>query len=333
MIKGDRGSIPFLGGQDMSIFILANGGEKIGMGHIMRTSVLAYELQKVFGITYVVGDDKEFEEGAIKIKELGFHFIYEKDIMEHLTNDDILIIDRYDLNEETYSYYRKVVKLLIVFDDNNLLDFYDVDMILNQNLHAKTLAYKNNKHTKLLLGSKYVLLRDEFLKFKKVTLKSKLENILVTVGGSDNFNITSRILREIKASDIKINVVIGIAFNNRKTLKEEFKNYKDISFYENANMPELMRESDLVISACGGTIYELAYLGVPTIGLVIVDNQEQSGNYLEENNIVKISKIENLLKDLNKITFEDRKKYSEMMKSLVDGKGKYRIVESILSML
>ena len=316
----------------MKIFILANGGVKLGMGHIMRTSVLGHKLQKKLEVIYVISDKDEFKSGVLKIKELGFKLIYEEGILENLTKNDILIIDRYDLNEKDLSFYKSRVKKLIVFDDNNLLDFYDVDIILNQNLHARELMYKTNDCTKLLCGSEFVLLRDEFLDNKAIKINKELKNILITIGGSDNLNLTHRILKEIKHFNANIRVVIGPAFKYNDELKEGYENYKNIKFYENVNMPEIMKKTDLAISACGGTIYELAYLGIPTIGLVIVDNQEKSGAYLNENNIVKISKVENLLKDLNDITFEDRKRYSEKMKSLVDGKGKYRAVEVILDL-
>lgn len=34
-----------------------------------------------------------------------------------------------------------------------------------------------------------------------------------------------------------------------------------------------MEKCDVAISACGSTLYELAVCGVPTIGIIIADNQ------------------------------------------------------------
>lgn len=314
----------------MKVFILANGGKNIGMGHIMRTSVLGIELLKKVETLYVISEDSEFELARVKVRELGFNYIEESKLEKYLSLEDILIIDRYDLKESTLSYYKKKVKKLVVFDDNNILDFYDVDYIINQNLHATTLKYNASKSTQLLCGGEFVLLRDEFLEYKSIDIKSKVKNILLTVGGSDNSNITERILGDIKNIDANINVILGPAFIYKEELKVKFEKYKNIIFYENISMPKIMSEVDLAISACGGTVYELSYMGVPTIAICIVDNQENTAKYLKDNDILCVSDEENILESINNMSEEKRKYYSEKMKSIVDGRGKKRIIEVLL---
>lgn len=314
----------------MKVYILANGGTKLGMGHIMRTLVLAKELKKHLEVMYVITNKEEFVPAITKVEEQGFNFIFEENILSELKQEDILIIDRYDLKEEDFSFYKKKVKMLLVFDDNNLLYYYDVDMILNQNLHGVELNYKTNEKTKLLVGGKFSLLRDEFLDNKPIKIKKDIENIILTVGGSDNLNFTHRILKEIKHFNSTINVVIGPAFKDTNLLKENYKAYQNIIFHENANMTELMKKSELAISACGSTIYELSFLGVPTVGVIIVDNQEKLGQYIKKNEIAIISDIKDINKNIKSMNYELRKRLSENMRKSIDGQGKFRVINEIL---
>ncbi|MGL4452578.1 MAG: UDP-2,4-diacetamido-2,4,6-trideoxy-beta-L-altropyranose hydrolase [Sarcina sp.] len=314
----------------MKVYILANGGTTLGMGHIMRTLVLAKELEKYLDVMYVITNKEEFIPATTKVKEQGFSFIFEEDILRELTKEDILIIDRYDLKEEDFSFYKNKVKLLLVFDDNNLLSYYDVDIILNQNLHGVELKYKTNNKTKVLAGGEFSLLRDDFLENEPIEIEENIKNIMLTVGGSDNLNFTHRILKEIKHFSSTINVVIGPAFKDTNLLKESYKDYQHIVFRENVNMTELMKNSDLAISACGSTIYELSFLGVPTVGIVIVDNQEKLGQYIKNNEIAIISDIKDINKNIKSMNYNLRKKLSENMKKAIDGQGKYRVINEIL---
>ncbi|NLV76359.1 MAG: UDP-2,4-diacetamido-2,4,6-trideoxy-beta-L-altropyranose hydrolase, partial [Tissierellia bacterium] len=54
---------------------------------------------------------------------------------------------------------------------------------------------------------------------------------------------------------------------------ENYK-YNNVKFYMNVkNMKNLMINNDLAISAGGNTLYELCACGIPTIAIIIADNQ------------------------------------------------------------
>ncbi|MGL5820566.1 MAG: UDP-2,4-diacetamido-2,4,6-trideoxy-beta-L-altropyranose hydrolase [Sarcina sp.] len=315
----------------MKCYIIANGGEKLGMGHIMRTLVLAKALKNNVEVIYVITNKQEFNIAMKKVSSEDFSYVFEDELTGKLTKNDLLIIDRYDLSSEDISTYRKLVKKLLVIDDNNILDFYDCDFILNQNLHAKTLNYNLSSTTKLLLGGGYTLLRKEFLNNEPIQIKKDISSVLLTVGGSDNLNFTHTLLKEIKHFNSTINVVLGPAFKFNEELKSEYRKYENIIFHENANMLELMKSSDIAISACGTTIYELAYLGVPTIGLVIVENQAKIGAFLNSEKIAIISEVHNMKDSLESLREQRlRKVLHERMIGLVDGHGVKRIINELL---
>lgn len=311
------------------ILIRADGGEGVGFGHIMRTLVLAKELSQRFHISYVCLEDDRFINGIRKIEDEGFRVFKVKnnsEIEDILKLDgDFILIDKYDIDKK---YFEKLKEKFKVFymDDNNKLDYYPVDLIINQNVYGDMLKYNKSIDTKALVGGKYVLLRDEFINSTPITINKQIKDILITLGGSDDFNITESIIKNLLGLNINLHVIIGPAFKFKETLK--CYSDKNIIFYENAIISNVMKKVDMAISSCGSTIYELSFLGVPTIGIIVADNQKQCGQYMEKKEcIILKSNIDK--SDIENFTYFHRLRLSNNMKKLIDGKGKYRIKEII----
>lgn len=345
----------------MRIGIRADGGIEIGMGHIMRTLVLAKELKKqdyeVFYIckidlVYTLEHDIElYYKSFDEIKKLGISDIYirgiEKVISEdfkvyfvregHLLEDiskiplDFLITDSYDVDENYFNKTKAIFNKTAYIDDMNL-HYFNVDFLLNQNADAEDFKYRVNNDTKLILGTKYVMMREEFRSLPIKNIKIKVYDIMLTVGGSDPLHFTDKILSWVKDLDYNFHVVVGPSFDYIEQLKK-YKNNK-IKLYYNANMHMLMEKCDIAISACGSTLYELAACGVPTIGIVIADNQLGIARKLNDMGIIKNLGWHNKLngKDfiyhLNELTnnYDLRKMISQKSCKIVDGKGVDRIV-------
>lgn len=284
----------------MKIFIRADGGKEIGLGHVMRMLVLAKELQKNNEILFICKDNlsDKFEAGIKIIEENKFPIIkiLESDYINKIIdiqdkyNADLLLTDSYDVNEEYFATLNPYFRITGYMDDVNKCKM-DVDFIINQNINAEELEYSDNvrRDTKLFLGLKYCLLREEFRKAcKSKNISENVNDILLTLGGMDNDRNTLRILKIIKERNKNIHVVIGSAFN-RELVKElyEFADLNNnIHLYENANMSNLMLKCDVAISACGSTLYELCAMKVPAIGIIIAENQKNVANKMKEKLLV-----------------------------------------------
>ncbi|MGL5458398.1 MAG: glycosyltransferase, partial [Cetobacterium sp.] len=131
----------------------------------------------------------------------------------------------------------------------------------------------------------YIILRKEFEKNEKNKKKQKkIEKILITLGGTDIRNLTPKLLKKLKNIDgnFKIKVVIGNNYSNvEEILGEKTSNVKLLYNLEALQMKEEMEASDLVISACGQTIYELLVVGVSFIPIVIIENQLNNAKSLK----------------------------------------------------
>ncbi|KEH94440.1 UDP-2,4-diacetamido-2,4,6-trideoxy-beta-L-altropyranose hydrolase [Clostridium massiliodielmoense] len=314
----------------MKILFRVDGGEEIGFGHIMRTLVLAKELSKNHEVKYICLDSPKYIKGIEKIKNENIDVIKIDKLneMEQIKNieSDFVVVDKYDIQSEYLLDLKSKFKV-IYFDDNADFNYYPVDCIINQNIYASELNYNCLKDTKLLLGSRYTMLREEFRKNNPIKVKKNIQNVLITVGGSDDFNITEDIIVQLRNLQIKLQIVIGNAFKFKTRLKKYESS--NIVLHENPNMSEIMKKCDVAISTCGSTIYELCFLGIPTIGMVIADNQIKLGKYMNKIGAIKLSNISGVKEDILNLNYNERESMSKIQKNIIDGKGVFRVKNGI----
>lgn len=332
----------------MKIAIRADGGTKIGMGHIQRCLALAHRLKRknaevifIFQKNEIVKEEIE-KKGfkGVKIREeIGSEddlSLTSKIIKEK--NTDILITDSYAFTQDYLVEIKERVPSLVSIDD--LCKFpFPSDIVINQNIGAEELDYRSlNGKTKFLLGPKYALLREEFADLGERKIKKGVQSILITLGGVDNFNLTPKILKVLDKirEDFNITVIVGPFFKNLSEIEKVIKRMKkEVNLiYNPSSVSKLMLSSDLAISGGGITSYELAATGTPALSFCLANNQLKSikgvekegmiinlgwGNRFNEEGLY--AKASNLIKN-----FELRKRMSEKGQKLVDGNGTSRCI-------
>ena len=173
-----------------------------------------------------------------------------------------LVVDGYHFNENYHHKLKNIGVRLIVFDDIGHLKFYSADIIINQNIFAKKIKYSRSSDSKLLLGEKYFLLRNEFLRVKKNKKHGHIRRILVTMGGSDNKNITVMMinaLNHLRGEVYEIFVILGPHYKEKFELNAICNRspHKIKKFYHVKDMSNLMKRVDFAISAGGSTCMSL----------------------------------------------------------------------------
>jgi UDP-2,4-diacetamido-2,4,6-trideoxy-beta-L-altropyranose hydrolase len=333
----------------LKVAIRVDGGPKIGMGHITRCLALAEELaNNNCNITCITRNDIS---SIVKIKEHGFDIniidilTIEEEInyiTQIINQFDILITDLYEIDYNYLYTIKKTGVFLVSIDDLNEHNF-PCDIVINGNIYAEDLNYKDvTGKTRFLLGPKYVLMRKEFRDLPKKQIKNKVENILITMGGSDPKGTSIKVLKAMMSdknlSNLNIDVVIGPSFSRELVteINEVAKNNKNISTDYNVNatiMRELMIKVDIAISAGGSTLYELAAAGVPTIAFVIADNQIRNVNkWVSQNAMLKINHINEIRNNITKLLSDKnaRQMMSNISCRLVDGLGTIRCTKEII---
>jgi spore coat polysaccharide biosynthesis predicted glycosyltransferase SpsG len=133
------------------------------------------------------------------------------------------------------------------------------------------------------------LLRREFWHWRghQRDIPQNAQNILVTLGGSDPDNVTLKVVRglqQIEDDNLHITIVAGGGNPHYQELaaaassiRSSVQLKRDVS-----DMPELMAWADVAISAAGGTCWELAFMGAPSLLLVLAENQEKVAEHFDE---------------------------------------------------
>ena len=344
---------------EKKIFIRADASANIGTGHVMRCIALAQKWAELGGeVTFLTKCENEMLVRRLKTEGVK---LIQLPTVELGTNEDlgftlsclskeqtkpIVILDGYHFDSNFQLEIKKAGYISMVIDDYNHLPYYNANILLNQNIYAPDLNYLCDSSTIKLLGCKYAMLRREFLKQAKNEkyIPPIAKNILITMGGADPKNVTSKILDifyNLNIPDLHIKVLIGSANKFLPDIKRRTQKINhdiSISYSPPAQeIPKIFKWADIAITAGGSTCWELAYMGVPCIVITIAENQKRIGKWLERNGVAidmgwYASLNTSLLSEILIELINNRLKRSLMSKAgylLVDGKGVDRICDNL----
>lgn len=341
------------------LLLRADASTIIGLGHVMRLLALAQAYRDRGGPVHWAFAEMP---GRVRERLLADRIcLHELDVRPGSAADaqatvqiaysvaaPWVVLDGYRFDAQ----YQRTVKAtgvsLLVLDDLAKEPLYDADIVVNQNVHAETLNYRVRPTTRLLLGPRYVLLRDEFRTLKGIgrSSASSVRRILVTFGGSDPENLTSRVLEAVDAmalAEIAIDVVMGSANPHIETVRRLVANARSHVrlFCDVDDMADLMAEAGIALSAAGVTALELAFTGVPTILCATSENQEPAlaafqahgaalsiGSARSVSNDTIRAAVSRLLRDeALRLTL------SVQAQNLVDGAGTTRVLQTMFPRL
>ncbi len=254
---------------------------------------------------------------------------------------DLVIIDHYGAGLAWQKAARNHGEYIMVIDDEANSEF-DCDILLNQNYYPETACLYDGKLSSKciqLIGSQYALLRGEFaLHRKDVGFRTKLNNLLVMMGGADADQITLKIVNALDL-DIDVSVVVGNAYQDPDILQKLCKD-KGFSFIKGAlNIAEIMGVADFCIGAGGSTSWERCSMKLPSAIFAVAKNQvciaenlskARAAIYLGNPQYFDFDGINNMLLKL------DDDKLSAMSKAaggLSDGSGAKRVLLEISELL
>lgn len=217
---------------------------------------------------------------------------------------DWLVIDHYALDHTWQKLVAPYAKKILVIDDLGDRK-HSANILLDQNYGATAEKYQNlvPENCQLLLGPEYALLRPEFAQHRQASLarrqEPQLKKLLINLGGVDKDNYAGQLLAEIrlasqanpKAYQLEITLVVGATSPWFTSLKKQAKQLSQPTqvLQGVTNMAELMLEHDLALGAAGSTIWERACLGLPSILLVIAENQQATAQQLEKIGAIQLA--------------------------------------------
>jgi spore coat polysaccharide biosynthesis predicted glycosyltransferase SpsG len=254
-----------------------------------------------------------------------------------VVTDSYLIGNRYIARLRAAGFY------VVAIDDLARFPF-PCQLVVNFGMHARQLSYQSSSgDTSFLLGPQYALLRPEFWHVDSRTIDDIVQNVLITIGGSDPHNLMPRMLASLDELSDKftITAVIGPFFENRREI--ELSRDRCGRRVRLVDDPCLVRDhmlqADLAVSAGGETLYELAATGTPCVAFQVADNQSDNIQGMAAQGVlwsagaVGDADLLDHVKTTTQRLIQSARTRLEMSKAgqlLIDGHGASRVVEMIL---
>ncbi|HTP64915.1 MAG TPA: hypothetical protein VMJ66_05950, partial [Geobacteraceae bacterium] len=252
---------------------------------------------------FLINDDR-FAENMVS------HYDYTRIACRHLNEEisatadllndrsfDIIVVDFYDKyeNRELLRLFTDKAKVAVmaISDDFRKVDI-DCDYLLVTEPAQAGYGYDNEKQV-VFQGERYGIVSREFID-NKTCLRNTVNNVLISFGGHDPHNTTCKIAgylanmaHDHDLSAVTFNFLIGGIFAHEAELADILAG-SGLSHRLHKALPSvapLFAASDLALTACGNTLYELCHIGVPMIAVGLNERQHEAGRLLHNRRLIK----------------------------------------------
>ena len=305
----------------MKVALFTEGGEKKGYGHVTRCLALYHAFRARGADAELILDGDAAAAGLLagaRHRRLSWRK-KGPGTLAALRSAGIAVVDSYLAPSSFYSFAAKNVRLLVCLDDTNRLT-YPAGLVVNGAIAAASLPYPKSSGIRYLLGAEYAPLRKEFWNCPRPAARRNMGRMLITLGGADAAGLAEKIAGFIKR-EFNTNVTV---FGARRRSAAEVRR-------------EMLR-SDVCVTACGQTTYELAACGVPAIGIGFAENQRLNIKGWTAKRAMKFAGwkndknlFENIKNLLGGLSYPERAALGMRAREITDGGGALRIAEAALS--
>lgn len=275
------------------ILLFADASRALGSGHVVRTLVLARELMELGNSVLVAGTNvtqlgrsmtsftgvptKECKwlAGLAERKELAEEF-----------GPTLVIVDGYDFNEEFFSWLSGCTFSHGVIDDFGQTLSCGPLFILDTNPGSDRVGYHGRfPEASLLLGKSFSLIRREFLEaasHQETTGASSY--VMVSLGGTDVLDLGLEVSLALAKVGLGVKVSTGHQSLSRQQSKKMFDSHPNVSAVRQSDYEISLAEASCAVLGAGTSLWESLMLGIPTIGIIVADNQVRGARLEEERN-------------------------------------------------
>jgi len=253
-----------------------------GLGHLFKTLNFIDHL-KAHGEKYVVMVNSDplatmiLEQRSVEYVTVNlndFHTDWETALKREY-GISTWINDRLDTDLKHAANVKKNGINLITFDDRGtgaaLADLHFAPLIFS--------GQNTLQGIKVLTGSHYLVLNQEINGYKR--RRDHTDSILVTLGGSDTFGVTIKIIKMLKILNQGATILVGPSFQHYSELEQVM----DSNFRLLQGVPSLIQEFyhyDLAITGGGVTPFEANATGLPCIVVANELHEIEIGQHLAE---------------------------------------------------
>lgn len=338
------------------ILFVPDCGPVVGGGHVMRCLTLAGALRSKGATVQFLAPPEAAELldafGGADISRLPLDEADDLAALVHKAGEaareaDIVVVDHYRLDAEAESRLRPAK--VVVMDD--LADrLHDCDLLIDSGLTREAGDYAQlAPAARVLVGPEYALVRPKFAELRPQALERRrrrepVRRVLVGLGLTDLEETTCRVIEGLHNDfgKVAVDIVTGKAAPSLPGLRRMVAGDDRFTLHlDTARMAELMAEADIGIGAGGSSVWERACLGLPSITVVLAENQRPLTSELHRRGAT-------LALDRFVLAFEAmlsgewygllesaeaRLAMSEASAALCDGLGARRVAQAVLSLV
>jgi UDP-2,4-diacetamido-2,4,6-trideoxy-beta-L-altropyranose hydrolase len=335
-----------------SILMITDAGPVVGGGHVMRSLTLAGALggqgaacrfvapPAVEAIIAAFAPETERVAAVSTAPTDLAHAARE-------TTFDAVIFDHYALAESDHVAMAQGRPALVIDDlaDRPL----GADLLLDSGPARRAEDYDGltPEGVRLLLGPQYAPVRPEFAALRETALGWRGEpvgRVLVSLGLTDVDGITGRVVERLRprVSDVGIDIVLGAEAPSLASLaKIARRDTRIVLHVDSPHMARLTAEADIAIGAAGSSTWERCTLGLPTLMVVLAENQRAAARTLAEREAALTLDIADPAFDasfdraLMRLTTDAalRRQLAAASAELCDGLGAPRVAETFLKLI
>lgn len=266
----------------LSVAFWVEASDSIGIGHVVRMTAIAQELVEQGGSVHFYGYIPEHLVGLLvgfghtqlpsKLETLS---AFAENLGEVSASYDWLVVDTPFYRPETGGQTGGPWRQVLLVDDMGLAVPDTISAVLNPNYGVEEALYKDAS-AYLMVGEQYILLRPQILATQPGKRPgSGPVRVLITMGGADPCNLTKVAMDGLIGMDgVRLTVVSGPANGRFEEYVSAYGNLDNVVIYQSvADMGALLADSDVVVIAAGGTLWEALYLGCGVVSYSVNDTQ------------------------------------------------------------
>jgi UDP-2,4-diacetamido-2,4,6-trideoxy-beta-L-altropyranose hydrolase len=335
------------------VLFIANAGSQVGGGHVMRSLTLARALvARGAACAFAASPDVDaiLDAFAPEIPREPATSLDPEALCDTLTgvNFEAIVFDHYGLSRNEHAALSRGRPTLVIDDlaDRPL----GADLVVDSGPGRQALDYHLlvDAETHLLLGPHYAPVRPEFANLRPATLAARrgrgVRRILVALGLTDAGGMTGRVVDRLRPrlGAAQLDVVLGGGAPSLKSLRRVAAHDPRLTLHvDTLDMARLTADADFGVGAAGSSLWERCVLGLPSVAVVVADNQRAAAAALAERHAA-------IVVDAGLVDFETtldralvrlsadaelRARLSDAAAEVCDGRGADRVAEAFLEVI
>jgi UDP-2,4-diacetamido-2,4,6-trideoxy-beta-L-altropyranose hydrolase len=316
------------------VVFLPDYGPTVGGGHVMRSLTLAGALaERGARCAFAVSDEtaarvRTFAEQPVDLWPI--------DPSQWPETPAVAVLDNYAATAADEQALAALGARVMALDDIGRV--HDCDLILDPGLGRTAADYRGP--ARVLAGPAYALVRPEFTRVKPDRRGGR---ILVSLGLTDVGGITAQVLARVILSIgwTAIDVVLGAGAESVEYVREAAAHDPRVTLHiDTHDMAGLTARADMAIGAGGSSVWERACLALPTLLVVLADNQAPMAARLQAAGAcltfdARTPSADSLFDEALATLLHDaalRDRLGAASQTLCDGQGAARVADAVLAL-